>query len=139
MSYYLDDGFPTTISIAAGTLTVVEKSITPPGVQGGGEINTTSMRNTAWRTKAPKSLKEASPIKLTVKYGTGVYNQIYDQINVNQALTITFPDNHTLVVWGWVDSFVPNEHTEGEEPTAEMEIIISNVNASGVETPPVYT
>ena len=133
----LTDGFSTTISFAQGAITVEEISVTPPGVEGGGENDTTTMQNSAWRTRQPKKLKTLSESSVTVSYDVAAYSQIIAQVNVNQLITITFPDATTLAFWGWIDTFVPGELVEGEQPTAEMTIIPSNQNASGVETAPV--
>jgi hypothetical protein len=135
----LTDGFSTTISFAQGAITVEEISVTPPGVEGGGENDTTTMQNSAWRTRQPKKLKTLSESSVTVSYDVAAYSQIIAQVNVNQLITITFPDATTLAFWGWIDTFVPGELVEGEQPTAEMTIIPSNQNASGVETAPVVT
>ena len=132
----VDDGFSTKISI--GGVYLWEKEVTPPGIEGGGENDTTTMRNTTWRTKAPKRLKTLTPSKFTAAYDPIAYNSILAVINVNSQIVVTFADNHTLTFWGWVDKFVPNAAKEGEQPTAEVEIIPSNQNNSGVEVAPVY-
>jgi hypothetical protein len=139
----IDDGFPTTIdfaAIASGTsLLFWEKEVTPPGVQGGGENDTTTMRNTTWRTKAPKKLKTMSPMNFIASYDPAVYDQILTLIQTNTQITVTFADGSTLVFWGWLDEFTPGASVEGEQPTATCTIIPSNQNASKVETAPVLT
>lgn len=140
MSGRFEDGFSTTISFSQDTnVLFYEKEVTPPGFEGGGAIATTNMRNTAWRTKAPKSLKDLTDISLTVQYEAGAYDEILAMLLVNQAITITFPDGSTVLFYGWIDTFVPSPMVEGEEPTAEVTIIPSNRNTSGVETGPAYT
>lgn len=136
----IDDGFSTTIGFAgAPSIKFWEKEVTPPGVSGGGAVDTTTMRNEEWRTMSPKQLKTLSPAKLTVAYDPAVYTDIVAQVNVNQLITITFPDGSTLAFWGWLDEFTPGKNAEGEQPTAEVTIQPSNQNASKVETDPVYT
>lgn len=132
----IDDGFSTTIDILAATL--YEKTVTPPGVSGGGETDTTTMLNTAWRTRSPKKLKTLSPASFTAAYDPAVFGTIVAQVNLNQLITVTFPDSSTVAFWGWIDEFTPGENTEGEQPTADCTIIPSNQNADGVETAPVY-
>lgn len=140
MSERIDDGFKTLISFAlASSVLMYEKSITPPGMSSGGATDTTTMRNTTWRTKAPKKLISLEPASIVVSYDPAVYDQILAMIGKNQSITITFPDNSTLVFWGWLDVFTPNEITEGEQATANVTIIPSNQNASQVETAPVYS
>lgn len=136
----MDDGFSTTITFSEDSEVVLyEKNVTPPGVDGGGEIDTTTMRNAIWRTKQPKKLINLSPASLTVAYDTDAYDNITGMINTNQEITVTFPDDATLVFWGWINTFMPGEITEGEQPTAEVEIIPSNHDDDGVETAPVFT
>jgi len=58
-------------------------------------------------------------------------------VNQNQEIVLTYPDGETLTFWGWLDGYAPNEMSEGEQPTAEVTVICSNQNNSGVETAPV--
>lgn len=134
----LDDGHSTRVSFADyPSVAFYEKTVTPPGVDGGGENDTTTMLNTTWRTKAPKQLKTLTEASLTVAYDPAVYTTIVSMVNVNQLITVTFSDGSTVAFWGWLNTFTPNEITEGEQPTAEVTLIPSNQNASLVETAPV--
>jgi hypothetical protein len=140
MSERLDDGFSTTIAFAdAAGIKLYEKTLTPPGVAGGGSNDVTTMRNTAWRTMSPKKLKTLTEASFTAAYDPAVYDTIVAQINNNQLITVTFPDDSTLAFWGWLDEFTPNEHVEGEQPTAEVTILPSNHDDSLVEVAPVMT
>jgi len=139
------DGHPTTISFSAGssgvTLTdiLAEKEVTPPGMDGGGANDTTTMRNSLYRTFQPKSLITVTASSFTAAYDPALLDEIVAMINTNQQLTITFPDSSTWVIWGWLNSFVPNPSTEGSQPTATVTIIPSNQNDSAVETAPAYS
>lgn len=136
----LDDGFATLIEFAEDSdVQMWEKEVTPPGVSGGGENDTSTMQNTTWRTKSPKGLISLVEAGAVVAYDPAVYDEIIAMVNVNQQITITFPDDSTLVFWGWIDEFTPNAAVEGEQPTAELKIIPSNQNAAGTETAPSYT
>lgn len=135
----IDDGFPTTIAFAeAPAVKFYEKEVTPPGMEGGGANDITTMQNTTWRTRSPKQLKTLSECALVAAYDPEVYNDIVAMMNVNQEITITFPDDSILVFWGWLDVFKPNRLVEGEQPTAEVTIIPSNLDAAGDEIAPVY-
>lgn len=139
---FIDDGHPTRVTFSASSsaaLLFYEREVTPPGVSAGGENDTTTMRNTQWRTKAPKQLFSLTPMTEVAKYDPAIYDEMVSMIGVNQQVTITFPDESTLVFWGWVDEFTPNALTEGTMGTANVTIIPSNQNASQVETAPVYT
>lgn len=136
----IDDGFSTTISFASNdSVYLYEKEVTPPGIDGGDEIDTTTMLNTAWRTRQPRSLKTLTECSAVVAYDPAIYDDILDMLNDNQLITITFPDTATLAFWGWLKSFTPNACVEGEQPTANIVIVPSNQADSGSEVAPDYT
>lgn len=139
---FVDDGFPTLVTFSSSTsaaLYFYETEVTPPGFSAGGENDTTTMRNTSWRTKAPKKLITLSSFSEVAKYDPAILDEITDMIGVNQQITVTFPDESTWVFWGWVDEFTPNAVTEGTMGTANLTVIPSNQNDSQEETAPVYT
>lgn len=136
---WIEDGFSTTLTLAEGSITFEEVRITPPGIDGGGAINTTTMRNTRRRTKKPKQLVDTTDTQCSGKYAPELYDEIMDQIQVNQEITVTYPDLSTYVFWGWIDNFQPGEHVEGEMPLADFTIIASNVDDAGDEHEPVMT
>lgn len=133
----IDNGFSTLVDIAGTTLE--EKGVTPPGIDGGGENDTTTMRNVTWRTRAPMSLKTLTEASFRAAYAVAAYTTLVNAINVNQLITIRFPDGSELAFWGWLNQFEPGEVVEGEQPEADVTIIASNQNASGAEVAPVYT
>lgn len=139
----VDDGHSTTIefSAAASIMGIVlwEKSVTPPGIDGGGENDTTTMRNLIWRTKSPKTLKTMTEFSFTAAYDPACYDEILELLQVNNQVTINFADGSSLTFWGWLDKFTPGEVVEGEQPEADVVIIPSNQNDSGVEVAPAYS
>lgn len=140
---FLHDGFQTWIGFPdlAPNIALVmkEREVQPPDMDGGGEIETSTMRNTRWRTKAPKSLITLGDVTLQVQYDPSLYNDILALINVNTRVEIKFPDTSTLTFYGWVDKFTPPSHKEGEFPVAEIKVHCSNVHAgTGAEQAPVY-
>ncbi len=136
----IDDGHPTIITFADDAdVQMWQKEVTPPGIDGGGENDTTTMENTVWRTKAPKTLMSLTEASFTAAYDPAVIDEIIAMLNDNQLITVTYPDGSTVVFWGWINEFTPNRNVEGEQPTAEVTIIPSNQNDSLVETAPVYT
>lgn len=135
----LDDGFSTVITIQnLPTVRMFEKEVTPPGYSAGGAIDTTTMRNTNYRTSAPRRLKSLSPVKATVAYATEALEQIWAQIGINQQIYITFPDESTLSFWGWIEEFTPGAHAEGTQPTAELTIQPGMRDTEDNEVAPVY-
>ena len=139
MAVRQDDGFSTYVSFANyPSIKLYEKEITPPGVDGGGAVETHTMRNTAWRTKGPKHLKSMDDLTFTAAFATDVYSDVMSAVNENQLITVHFPDGHTLAVWGFITSFKPNQVKEGDQPTAVVTVVCSLQNNSGVEVAPVY-
>ena len=139
---YLTDGYQTLITFANyPSIKMKEVSATPPGMSGGGANDFTNMRNVSVRSKAPKKLKTMDDMSVVVHYDPDVFKatEVYKMINENQLITQTFPDGATLAIWGWVDAFAPSSLEEGTAPTATLTIICSNLNATQVETAPVYT
>lgn len=138
-----EDGFSTTISFSAGgsgiEVFMAEKTVTPPGISGGGGNDVTTMRNTEWRTMAAKKLKTLTNGSATVAYDPAIYDEILALVQVNQLITITFPDTSTVDFWGFLDEFTPGDSEEGEQPTADLVIIPSNRNNDGTEVGPDYT
>lgn len=136
----LNDGFATFFDFADfPTVNFKEKEVTPPGVDGGGPNDTTTMRNTTWRTMQPKQLKTLTEASAVVAYDPQFEDDAVSMVQVNQLITVTFPDGSTWEFWGWLDKFTPNSHKEGEQPTANIVVHPSNQDADGVETGPVFT
>lgn len=136
----LNDGFSTKIAFAADAdVSFWEKTVTPPGIDGGDPIDITNMFNSAVRTKAARSLYDVTDASLSVQYDPVVYDQIIALINVNTSITVHFPNGDTLDFFGYLRSFTPQENQEGEEPLADIVIVSTNVDSSdGTETAPNY-
>jgi len=134
-----DNGFSTTVGFEnLPGVGIFEKDITPPGITAGGPIDTTTMRNTAWRTLTGRSLKTFTPITVTVAFDFPSLNAIQSEIGENQIIVLTFPEGATVTFYGWIEEFVPAAFVEGEQPTAKMTIQPSLSSPAGLETPPVY-
>ena len=140
------DGFNTTLTFPGTGTTLIEKTITPPGGDAGGPIDFTGMRNSRYRTMAPKSLITLTPLSGKFKWDPAFYNTAIANLGVNQASTLNFPTiqggvavtAHTLVFWGWLNTFKPEEMDEGKLPLADIEVQPSNINGSYAEVAPVF-
>jgi hypothetical protein len=137
----LTDGYQTTISFGTSTVSkLYEKTVQPPGMEAGGPIDQTIMANADLRTQMPKSLITVTANSFEAAYDPEAYDEMVASININQLITITFPDGATLKFWGWLDKFTPNEHVEGEMPTASCTIEPSNLlQLTKAETAPDFT
>lgn len=136
----LHDGYQTLITFALNpAVTFKEISITPPGLDGGDAIDTTTMHNVKWRTMQPKALITMTESSLTVAYDPVFLDEANAMLNLNQLITLTFPDGSTWEFYGFLKNFTPGQHTEGERPTADCTVVCTNEDNSHVETDPVYT
>lgn len=120
----LPDGFRTlvTFSLRPGIF-LREREVTPPELDGGAPIDTTTMRNLRWRTQASRSLLTLGELVLQCQYDPFVYAQLIADMQVNQLITVTFPDGALLAFYGWINKFTPPSHKEGEFPVAEVRIV----------------
>lgn len=138
MAGFFEDGYQTLISFSANPAVLLkEKSVTPPGWDGGDAIDITTMRNTDLRTFALRKLRTLTESTFNAAFAAGTYSDLAAMINVNQEITITFPEGSSITFWGGLRTFTPGEFVEGEQPTAECAITPTNKNAAGVETLPV--
>lgn len=142
MTRILKDGYSTIIGFAENPtiyLNMKEKTVKPPGYDGGDEIDTTTMRNETVRTFAPRSLLTLTESTFTAAYDPDVMPELEAMINVNQLITVTYPDLSTLAFWGYLKTAEPSDHEEGSQPTLECSIIPTNEDENGDEILPVET
>ena len=137
----LDDGYQTLIAFEADPdISLWEKTVKPPGVDGGDAIETTTMHNTTWRTMAARALKTLTESALTCTYDPLVYDQIVALINVETQLTVAFPDGSTLDFFGYLRTFEPGDNAEGAQPEATCNITPTNLDPNtGNEAGPTFT
>lgn len=137
-----EDGFSTKISFASNpTVCFWERTVKPPGMNGGDAINTTTMHNSTVHTKAPRSLIDYDNSTLNVAwdpnaFGTG---QVKSLINFRDSITCRFPDGSTLTFYGYLQKFEPSDMKEGDMPEASITIVPTNWDPVGrVEAAPVF-
>jgi len=111
-----------------------EKSITPPAIDGGEPIDTTVDVAGTQRVSlsAPRAkVKMGTTVNLVVAYDPRVFNyhnELNRAIGLNQYISCQFPDTSELKFLGWLQTFTANAMQEGEQPEANISIIISNFN-----------
>lgn len=135
----LKDGHGTRITFSVNGTLYGEVEVTPPEVDGRGGIDMTSMRNAAWTTMAPKSLKSLNAMNARIIFDTAMYQQAFNLINKNRGQVVTFPDNSSLSFWGWWNKFSPEGMSTDNRPTAGIEVQPSNLNQDCVESGPTYS
>jgi hypothetical protein len=136
----LEDGYQSLITLENDPdISLWEKTVKPPGIDGGDAIEQTTMHNVTMRTMALRALKTLTDANSTVAYDPVVYNQLLAQVNVNQLITVIYPNGDTLDFYGGLRVFEPSDLAEGEQPEATINITATNVNpATGLETLPNY-
>lgn len=137
----LDDGYSTKIAFNANpTVSFWEKTVKPPGIDGGDGIDQTTMHNTTWRVMRSRALKTLTECTGTAGYDPNVVNQLNSLINVETTVTIHFPDGSTLAFFGYLKSIEFSDNTEGELPMINYSIVPTNFDPVGkVEAAPVLT
>ena len=136
----LEDGYQSLITFESNpTIALWEKTVGPGGIDGGEKIDVTTMHNVTRRTYALRSLWEKTDGQSTCGYDPNVEPQIRALINVNQRITITYPNGDTEADWGALTKFERNEMSEGEMPEATVTIVFTGRDTSGVEQIPLLT
>ncbi len=138
---HLGDGYKTLITFAVAPAAAYwEKSVTPPGLDGGDPIDTTTQQNVRFRTKHPRRLIDLTPTKMSALYDPVLYSTFLAIINVKTTITITFPDHSTLAAYGYLKSFVPSGLEDGAVPMAEADVVFTNEDPTlCTEEAPTYT
>lgn len=130
---FLVDGFSTVVTFSGlPGIFLREREVTPPELDAGGEIDTSTMLNSRMRTRAAKSLATLGKVTMMCQYDPFVYSQLATWLGVVQVITVVFPDGFEMSFPGWVDKFTPPSHKEGDFPLATVEIIPSNTNQTPV-------
>ena len=138
----LTDGHPSKIAFARDTdVKFWEVSGNPPGIEGGEPVDITTMHNVTWKTKAPQELRELTASTWKVGYDPTVYDEANDNlINQEGSITFEFSDGSDLDFFGYLRSFIPDEHQRGVMPTATIVIEPTNYDpVNRVEAAPVMT
>lgn len=101
-----------------------EREVQPPSLDMGGSIDTTTMRNSLFRTATSKTLITVGELTMMCQYDPFVYNQFIVTLGgVRQLFTVQFPDGMTFTFWGALEKITPPSHKEGDFPLMEVKII----------------
>jgi len=124
----LADGFSTRVVFSANTtIELYIKTITPPGLDGGAGVDQTTMHNTLWKTKAPRSLIEVTDASFKAAYDPNLYTSILALLNSKTgSVTYWFSDGSAIAFWAYLMKFQPAEVSEGTQPEADVSIVHTN-------------
>ena len=132
-------GYGARITLETSSLTFLEKSVTPPGMDGGDPIDTTNNSKTTYREQYPRTLVQVTGGSATVEYDPSTYASILGAVNVLQYITIEYLEGDQIQFYGWLRSFTPSDLAEGAQPTAEIVIESAGVDNEGAEEGIVYS
>lgn len=136
---YLTDGHQTWVTFANfPSVLFKEKTVTPPGLDGGEKNDITTMRNETVTTHAPQRLFTMTDFTMVASYDPAVLDDIVSMINVNQLITIKHSDDSEWEFWGFLQKFMPGENKKGEQPTATITVCPTNYDDSEAEVVPDY-
>lgn len=139
---FLRDGFSSLITFANDTdIDLWEKTVKPPGLDGGEKVETTTMHNTTWRTFGPRELITMMAAGMLVAYDPICYDQVIAIINDPTTITVTWMEGSTLAFFGYLQKFEPTDCAEGSQPEATVVIEATNTDHENgwVEAAPVLT
>jgi hypothetical protein len=142
--FYLKNGFRSKITIRQDPAIILwEKAVTPPGVDGGAPVEVGNMFSVKWNPQVPRGLATMTPARMTCAYDPKVFNNIVAAVNREDIITLTFPNNDTLAFFGYLQQFIPNEISDGNQPTASVTLICTMFDGSAqwgaAEQGPVWT
>ena len=124
---WLEKGYQALVTLALDTnIELWEKTVQPPGLDGGEKIDTTTQHNTTYRTFAPRALVTGSDCKFKCAYDPTAYTSILAVINEPTTITVTFPDGSTVAFYGYLQAFQPDAMEEGKQPEADVNIVCTN-------------
>lgn len=134
----LEDGFPTKIANKTdATIEFWERTVKPVGYDGGDLIDISTMHNTLYKTKVPRTLIDVTESVINALYDPELYTTILNILNLNDEWTLHFPDGSTVDFWGALRVFDPQENAEGEPPNANITIEPTNWDGSAEQGPVV--
>lgn len=136
-----EDGYQALLAFNINpSVKIWEKTVKPPGMDGGDAIETSTMHNTTWRTFAPRSLKTLTEMTIKGAYDPDVKNDILLLINVRGSITLTYPDGSTEDFYGYLRVADFDELVEGTHPEGTFTIQPTNWDpVNRVEAAPVLT
>lgn len=127
VGFKMADGLKTTVALQnVPGLRVWELTVKPPAIDGGDPIDTTTMHNVAWRTKDAKHLKTLMPHTTKNMLDPDVISDLIAQVNINQSITVAFPDHTTLTYYGYMQKAEFSDFKEGERPEVDITWVPTN-------------
>ena len=115
-----------------------EKMVTPPGVDNGEPVDTTTMHNVDVETQAPHGLNKVTSAGMVVAYDPLCLTSILARCGVEDDITYHYPDGSQWTDRGWLRSFKPNQVERRKQPDAVCVIESSCTDSNGDEQEPAH-
>lgn len=137
----LEDGYRSLVAFDRDpNIELWEIEVKPPGIDGGDQINTTTMHNTTWRSMASRALMTLTESTIKFAYDPLLYTAVIALCNREGAITQIFPDGSTLDYYGYLKRVEFDPLVEGTFPTGTATIVPTNVDPiTRAEVAPVVT
>ena len=119
---HFTDGHGIRIVFVNQGISVYEKNVTPGGTEGGDPINITTNDNASQHSQAPRTLTMPTATSAEVTYDEVDFAALEAAVDQSDQIRIEWPDDTTRVSSGWLRSVIPNQASEGEQPTANITI-----------------
>ncbi len=125
--FQMPDGYQSFITFAnKPAVQLWEKTVKPPGFDGGEGIDTTTMFNQIYRTKRARHLRTLTDATANCAYDPDALDDLLSLINSETTITIRFPDNTSLAFWGYMQKVEFADLKEGEQPMASVTVTPMN-------------
>lgn len=137
MAYGLE-GVGSTIDIGGVTLCLT--SLGAVSVTGNEKLDISCLSNVTWKSGQNQTLKDCPDIPFTVNFSPATWSNIVAQINVNQQITINFPDSlglGSIKFYGFLQSFLPEEGAISTVWSARGNVSVTNWTGT-LESGPAY-
>lgn len=136
----LGDGYQTLIAFDADPdVSFWEKTVQPPGADGGPPVDITTMHNVTYEQQASQALKKMTDGTMKVAYDPLVLDQIIALVNVEGPITCKFPNDDTWDYYGFLQKFIPDPLVRGQQPEATITVCCTCTDPdTGAEVGPNY-
>lgn len=138
----LEKGYQCAILLAnIPTVELFERTVQPPGLEGGEKVDISTQHNVTVKTYAPQDLKEVTDSQMVCGYDPACLATLLAQINVPQKITLYFPNGDTWLFDGYLKNFAPNAMSPTAMPEATCTIVATNVDSdstTGAEIDPSW-
>jgi len=127
-------------SIDIGGVSLCLTSLAGVSLTGFEKLDISCLSNSTWKTGISQTLKDCPDLSFTVNFSPALWGSVVAQINVNQQITVNFPDAlglGSINFYGFLNTFTPGEASVGSVWSASGSVSVTNWTGSE-ESGPVY-